>query len=737
MNIERAYTTLLRTVQALASHKPDELWEPLLASAVEVVPGAEVGTILLRFGGLYRVVAHLGYSSAALGLEFSQESVLAGYGDPLQWQQGQPRIASGETLQHLIREALTQPNTLAGQRSLEHPNVQSVKANLCLPVLLSGKVVAYINLDNRSSETAFDQRSIEIARLYALQVTALLAAQHERAELETRVRELEAIESLSRAIQSEVHEHRIVNHLAQEVSSYLDSPHVDVLLLHENGQLLQPKSSLGIFQRYKDNSVPKGKGLSWASLQSEEILHVEDVRQDKRIHLPEGFSIPALSQISAPMYDSKGGPLGVIHAARDLPRSFSIEEIRLLKVMVNVVTAALERVRAVKSLQQQLRQSQTLLHTVEVLGHENPQPVWQELLVAAVELVPGAQAGSLWVKDVEGKGYRMVAQQGYGDELLGSWLGPEILDYWFGETRHLQKGLPRIGTSRFVRQAMQHNRAHASPEQLQVFYQIGRVEQIQSTLCQPIILNEQILAYINLDNFEEETALGEASVRAAQSFALQVAALLAAQRSRSEREEAYEGSLRAIGVALEARDLETAVHTDRVASLAIQVGSELGLAPADLRQLRWGSYLHDIGKLAVPDSILLKPGSLSREEFEAMQTHCEKGYGFSRNLPFLPEDARKVILYHHERWNGRGYPSGLQGQAIPQLARIFSVCDVFDALVSKRPYKPAWSLTEAIAEIANQAGEQFDPQVVAAFLKVVGRNHPLLQTSLESASVEH
>lgn len=727
VNVERAYATVLSTVQALAGRDQNELWQSLLTWAVEVVPGAQGGTLLLRFGEVYRVVALSGFPESGLGIEFSEASVLAWYGaGRAAWQGGQPRIATGGEIQLLLENALAQPNSLLSRRSLEH-QLQSGQATLCLPIVLGGEVAACINLDNYSSESALGEASIEAAQLYALQATALLAAQREREELKGRIREFEVIETLSKVLQSATDEGGIVNRLAQKIADYLESPHVDILLLDESGQFLQPKASLGVFQQYKDNPVPKGKGLSWASLQGEEVLYIQDVGTDARAYLPEGFRTPSHAQISAPMYDSAGAPLGVIHAARDLPSTFSPREIHLLKIMSNVASAALERVGAVARLERQLCQSRTLLRTVEVLGLEHFEPIWRELLTTAVELVPGAQAGSLWVKDPDNPGYRMVAQQGYSDELVGTWIGPEILTYWFGKAELWQKGLPRIGDQAFIDQAMRQNQAHISAEEFRLFETAGRTGEIACTLCQPIVMNGQIVAYLDLDNFCDKRALGQASVEAAHSFALQVAALLAAQRARSEREEAYEGSLRTIGVALEARDLETAGHTDRVAALALQVGTKLGLDGNDLRLLRWGSYLHDIGKLAVPDSILLKPAKLTPEEFEVIHAHCLKGYRLTKNLPFLPEGAREVVLYHHERWNGRGYPSGLHGENIPLLARIFSVCDVFDALVSKRPYKPAWSLTEAIAEIANQAGEQFDPKVVAAFLKVIRQTHPLME----------
>jgi putative nucleotidyltransferase with HDIG domain len=228
-----------------------------------------------------------------------------------------------------------------------------------------------------------------------------------------------------------------------------------------------------------------------------------------------------------------------------------------------------------------------------------------------------------------------------------------------------------------------------------------------------------VIAHIDLDNFSDENALDERSIEVGRRFALQVGALLAAQRQNTEREAAFEGALRAIGVALEARDLETFGHTDRVATLAIRVGEQLGLTPDQLRELRWGAYLHDMGKLMIPDTILLKPAKLTPEEFIVMKTHAYTGYQLSQNLPFLPESVRQVIHYHHERWDGNGYPAGLCGEEIPLMARIFSVCDVFDALTSSRPYKPAWAVKDALEEIAKQSGKQFDPQIVTACLEVV------------------
>lgn len=202
------------------------------------------------------------------------------------------------------------------------------------------------------------------------------------------------------------------------------------------------------------------------------------------------------------------------------------------------------------------------------------------------------------------------------------------------------------------------------------------------------------------------------------TLAALAARLVAEEQALLEKERALrakEGAIKALGVAVESRDSEVKGHTDRVTELALRVREALALTPEERDALRWGAYLHDLGKVATPDAILHKPGRLSDEEWRTMRQHVTAGYRVAAQLEFLPRATLETVLHHHERWDGRGYPHGLQGAEIPLLARIFSVCDVYDALTSERPYKKAWSHEAALAEIRAQAGAQFDPQVVEAF----------------------
>ena len=179
-------------------------------------------------------------------------------------------------------------------------------------------------------------------------------------------------------------------------------------------------------------------------------------------------------------------------------------------------------------------------------------------------------------------------------------------------------------------------------------------------------------------------------------------------------EGAYSMTLKALVAALETRDLETHGHSERVVNFSLRLGRELGLSGEQLRSLEFGSLLHDIGKIGVPDAILRKPAKLTEEEWERMREHPLHGQRILRGIEFL-EGAARVVAQHHERWDGSGYPLGLRGEEIDLNARIFAVADAFDAMTSDRVYRAGRGYEEALRELEAYAGRQFDPRVVEAF----------------------
>lgn len=190
-----------------------------------------------------------------------------------------------------------------------------------------------------------------------------------------------------------------------------------------------------------------------------------------------------------------------------------------------------------------------------------------------------------------------------------------------------------------------------------------------------------------------------------------------------------------LGSAIAKRDSDTSTHNYRVTLYAIELARAIGLSDESMRSLIAGAFLHDVGKIGIPDAILLKPGKLEAAEFEIMKTHVNLGGHILEKSAWLT-NAREVVLNHHEKFDGNGYPNGLAGQQIPLEARIFAIVDVFDALTSKRPYKAPMSLEDSLAILKKDAGSHFDPELVAAFVHIAPGLHGRLR-NLSDEDVEN
>ncbi len=185
--------------------------------------------------------------------------------------------------------------------------------------------------------------------------------------------------------------------------------------------------------------------------------------------------------------------------------------------------------------------------------------------------------------------------------------------------------------------------------------------------------------------------------------------------------QAYDNTIKGWAHALDLRDKKTQDHSQRVTEMTINIAREMGMGQEELAHVRRGALLHDIGKMGVSDTILLKPGQLTDEEWTIMHRHPIYAFEMLSSIAYL-RPALDIPYCHHEKWDGTGYPRGLKGEEIPPAARIFAVVDVYDALTSDRPYRKAWSREGTLKHIRQESGRHFDPQVVELFLKEVKNN---------------
>ncbi len=244
----------------------------------------------------------------------------------------------------------------------------------------------------------------------------------------------------------------------------------------------------------------------------------------------------------------------------------------------------------------------------------------------------------------------------------------------------------------------------------------GRWVWVQAT-ASPVLTYQDRLTCVFTVTGAAERVRAEAGLRAARMRLRRVLAQIGnGQEFLQTQDGTYDLTVEALAAALELRDDETGHHTRRVTDLALELTRAIDPRLAREPELRYGFLLHDIGKIGIPDSILLKRGGLSARELSTLQMHTTLGEHLLSYIPFLSHLAHDVVAYHHEHWDGSGYPWGLKGDEIPFAARVFAVADAFDAITNDRPYRRATSIATAVAEIRRGAGTQFDPSVVEAFL---------------------
>lgn len=260
-------------------------------------------------------------------------------------------------------------------------------------------------------------------------------------------------------------------------------------------------------------------------------------------------------------------------------------------------------------------------------------------------------------------------------------------------------------------------------------------EEITSSLSVPLKVRDRLIGVLSVNRKKKKELFTDANLRVMASFASQAAEAIENARLYEKSENQFMETIRALTGAVEAKDPYTKGHSDVVTNYAVLIAREMGFSEEELRNVEIAGRLHDIGKIGIPEAILNKPGKLTDEERKVIEEHPKIGAHILKNAPSLKE-IMPVMLYHHERYDGRGYPTGLAGETIPLEARIMAVADSFNAMTSDRPYRKALPLEVAIDELKRCSGGQFDPEVVGVFLKILAREKEAFRKEKEKKKTE-
>ncbi len=688
----QVFRSLERVKEAL-DREPADFYAAVLTSALESVPGADAGSLWILQGDRFVCVAQEGHIPKLLGFSVSFETELRWYGQgEAALRQGTPRIITQRTVQ-----AINSDTEFAAIEP-EH----SILANLMIPIVRDGEIYGTFNLDSLKREDAFTAESIEAGRIFVEEILGFLETERREQRLRTRLAMLERIVEINRIARRARSQGQLYLDTLEALRRYIDSSHVTVFLLEDDRDALRVVASTTP-DLTAGTRIPRGKGAVWIAVEEHRIVHIPDIRKDPRVYhfgeKPEG----TVALMAAPLIDGSGKVVGALSASSRPGQPFNEGELAFFEATAEAMGMATERIQALAEATRRAESYRKLIvlsTEIEVL--DSPSEIAQRALRTILELTP-FEAGVSYILDDRGK---LIPDVLVGDYPSGF---PRIY-----EELGVSLGDGLVGSAIQKRQGGAVHDYREYPRALKPFIEIGT----RSVLVEPLWIKGRPYGGIAVLTFGHPVAPSAEARYLIQLTARRIERSFERIEHLKSLREAREAMFRAFGVALERRDYETKGHTERVAALSTRLARSLGFRGEDLAAVRWGAYLHDIGKLAIPDRILLKEGPLSEEEWELMREHTEIGHQMLEAIPFLPEATRNIVRFHHERWDGSGYPQGLSGTGIPLEARVFAVVDIFDALSHERPYKKGWSRREASDELRRLAGIHLDPLIVDRFLLI-------------------
>ncbi|MEW5720645.1 MAG: HD domain-containing phosphohydrolase, partial [Chloroflexota bacterium] len=401
--------------------------------------------------------------------------------------------------------------------------------------------------------------------------------------------------------------------------------------------------------------------------------------------------------------DAAAHCLGVLNLSRNVQApALTNEDLQLIQAFCANAAIVIHNARLCNTMKQRTRHLEHLLEINRNLTTSlNLDDVLRSVMTTAVELLR-CEAGSLLLTDdqTDELVFRVVVGPA-SKKLLGTRLPPGV---------GIVGSVAKEGTPLIVNDAKSDPRHYRG-----IDHQTSL--QTVSLLCVPLITKGRVIGVLEVMNKIDRTPFHNDDLDALASLAIQSAIALENAKLYSDLKQAFTDTVRVIANAVEARDPYTAGHTSRVTEIALEMAHELKWSRERIENLEIGALLHDIGKIGIADMILRKPQSLTTNEYSLMQQHPVVGAqmlkGVAALRPVLP-----YILFHQERYDGKGYPFGFAGEEIPIEGRLLAVADTFDAMTSNRPYRHALSTEEALEEIVNNRGTQFDPEMVDALLGV-------------------
>jgi PAS domain S-box-containing protein len=584
-----------------------------------------------------------------------------------------------------------------------------IQSELCVPIRVNEKIIGVLNVESKSSNVFDDGDERFLVTLADGLGSAIERIRLHNAQ-QRRVRELEIINRVSTYLRTAQTLEDMLAILLGETMNVIETNHGAIWLYSQSDNLLVQRIAKGAEERIPQKILRPSEGIIGLTFSSGKNYISREVREDPLTHEGNRQSIqPGLGCVAIPV-QSIAGPVGVLSIFIDSKRQITTEELNLLTIFAEITGNAIHRAELFEQGQEQIRRLTTLRDIDSAIASSTDLRVILNILTehAVRQLKVDAVDVLLYRPEIQSLSH--IISAGFRNP---------------SPTRPLVRIGEGLAGKVLMKGRIDHitdlkNSAEARRDPL-----IAR-EGFVTYIGVPLIVKGQIKGVfeafhrsplqVNADWMQFlQTLAGQAAI------AIDSAHLFDnLQKTNQELTQAYDTTLEGWARALELRDRETEGHTRRVTDLTLMLAKRMGIKDDELVNMYRGVLLHDIGKMGVPDQILKKTGPLNEPEWDEMRRHPQYAYDLLSPIEFL-RPALDIPYCHHEHWDGSGYPNRLKGDQIPLAARIFSVVDVWDALLSDRPYRNAWPRQRVAEYIRNNAGIIFDPKVVEIFLAMMTR----------------
>ncbi|MBL8050401.1 MAG: GAF domain-containing protein [Anaerolineales bacterium] len=592
-------------------------------------------------------------------------------------------------------------------------DTEHIRGWMGVPLISRGQVIGYITIDSKKPN-AFTQNDAVAAQTFAQQAATSLENVRLYTETKQRLEELETVSRVSSALRAAQDTNEMFPILLREIETIMKTEMATIFLYDEESNALTSRASSKMLANIPKTTYKPGEGIIghvYASGQP----HTSFEFNIDPIAAPENaeFIGAGWGGIAVPIRTANE-IIGVIIVGIKKPRHIEEDYVRLMTTIAEIAGNAIYRSNLFEKSENQIRRLTTLREIDTAITSSLDLRITLNIILEHLLTKMGVSAASFLIFNPDSQMLDSLAASGFQNQestqasiSIGDGLATQILlNRKSIHIKDLSNETNQDKTENFV-----------SYYALPLFSKGTTRGVLEMYFKKTFTPNDDWIEFV-------QTLAGQATI------AIDNAQLFEnLQRSNQELSLAYDTTLEGWGKALELRDKETQGHTHRVTNLTLELAQRMGIPDSQLTHIRRGALLHDIGKMGVSDNILRKPGALTEDEMNEMRKHPKYAYELLYPIPYL-RAAVDIPYCHHEWWDGNGYPRGLKGEEIPLAARIFAIVDVWDALLSDRPYRKAWNQKDTCKYILDLSGKQFDPRVVSEFQRILDMEPEIIQSNL-------